>query len=244
MKGTFAIFLREILILRRRIVKQLLSYAISPLLFLIAFGWGLGSRVTLEGTNYLTFLIPGLIAMSSMNQSFAISSEINIARFYWHIFEEFQASPVSEIAIATGEVMAGMLRGVLSTTVILVLSFIFGVKLKIGVPLFLSVLVNCFTFSSLAIITSMVVRSHSDQAILSNFVITPMAFLCGTFFSLKSLPAWAYYLINVLPLTHTTRAIRASALGKNIPWNSLFFAFALGVLFFIIGVKTVSSARD
>ncbi len=244
MKGFLGVFLRELLIIKKRIVKMLVSFSVSPLLYLIAFGWGIGHKITVEGMNYLSFLIPGLVAMSSMNRSFAISSEINIARFYWKIFEEFQAAPVSNFAIAAGEVLGGILRGLLASAVIIVLALFFGVRLNLGFFFFLAVLGNTFAFSSLALITSMLVKSHADQAMLTNFVITPMAFLCGTFFSLKTLPKWAYYTVKMLPLSHATIAIRAAALGKPMPWNALVITFCFGIVFFIIGIWAIRGAQE
>jgi len=223
---------------------MLISFSVTPLLYLIAFGWGLGHKMTVEGVPYIFFLLPGLIAMSSMSRSFAISSEINIARFYWHIFEEFQAAPVSNLAIASGEVLGGILRGFLASIIIIIFAFLFHVKIHLNPVLFLAILGNTFAFSSLALITSMLVRSHADQSMLNNFIITPMAFLCGTVFSLKALPDWASGLIRLLPLSPATKAIRASALGHSIPWIALGSVFACGIVFFILGIISIRGARE
>jgi len=239
MKGFFAVFLREMLIIRKRLFKIILSFSVSPLLYMVAFGLGLGKRLEMENVQYMVFLVPGLIAMSSMGQSFAISSEINISRFYWKIFEEFQAAPVSNFAIALGETLSGMVRGVMAATVIIMLAIVFGVRIHLSLYFWMSVLVNAFIFSALAVNTAMLVRSHADQAMLSNFVITPMAFLCGTFFSLQSLPGWAYFVVQALPLTHTSGIIRAAALGNAMPWNHFFIALGFGIVFFVSSIYMV-----
>ena len=243
MRGFTGIFTRELLIIKKRLLKMLISFSVTPLLYLIAFGWGLGQKMTVEGVPYITFLIPGLIAMGSMTRSFAISSEINIARFYWRIFEEFQAAPVSDLAIAVGEVLGGILRGFLATAIICVFAVFFHVRIHVTGAFLLAVLANAFTFSSLALITSMVVRSHADQSMLNNFVITPMAFLCGTVFSLKALPGWAHALIRWLPLSPATRAIRAAALGHLMPWDALATVLCFGIIFFILGTTAIRSAK-
>jgi len=244
MRGFMGIFSREVMIIKRRFLKLLISFSVTPLLYLIAFGWGLGHKMTMEGVPYITFLLPGLIAMSSMSRSFAISSEINIARFYWRIFEEFQAAPVSNLAIASGEVLGGIFRGFFASFIIIVFAFLFQVKIHLNPGFFLAVLGNTFTFSSLALITSMLVRSHADQSMLNNFIITPMAFLCGTVFSLKTLPAWASGLIRLLPLSPATKAIRATALGHPIPWIATGSVFIYGLIFFILGVAAIGGARE
>ena len=136
----------------------------------------MGKNITIEGHTYIEFLIPGLAAMASMTQAFAIGSEINIARFYWHIFEEFQAAPISNIAYVIGEVLAGMTRALLAGLVILILGALFGVVLSYNGWLWLAFMLNAFVFASLAVGLAMIVKSHADQAMMTSFVITPMAF--------------------------------------------------------------------
>ena len=168
--------MREMLILKRRLKRQLAGMAVSPLLYLIAFGYAMGDLVRFDGHTYLEFLIPGLVAMSSMTQSFGIATDINVARFYWYIFEEFQAAPISNSAYVAGEVAAGMTRGILSVSVILALSLPFGVILHYGPLFWVAVLLNSFVFSALAVALAMLVKSHADQSLVTGFVITPMAF--------------------------------------------------------------------
>ncbi|ETR72617.1 MAG: ABC-2 type transporter [Candidatus Magnetoglobus multicellularis str. Araruama] len=113
-KGFTAVYLREMLLLKRRLIKLIPSWSVSPLLYLIAFGYAMGREITIDGHTYMEFLIPGLVAMSSMTQAFAIATEINVARFYWHIFEEFQAAPISNFSYVSGEVLAGITRAFFS----------------------------------------------------------------------------------------------------------------------------------
>ena len=244
MHGFIAVYYRELLILKRRFVKMIASMSISPLLYLIAFGYAIGKAVRIHGHTYIEFLIPGLIAMSSMTRAFAIGSEINIARFYWHIFEEFQAAPISNISYVLGETMAGVTRAMLSTFVIILLGILFGVALSYSVIFWLAIFLNAFIFASLAVGLAMIVKSHADQAMLTNFVITPMGFLGGTFFPVEKLPLWAQKIILLLPLTHASRIIRASAFGEPISYFSLMFLAFLGIFFFFIAVGLVNKARD
>ena len=243
-QGMIAVYLREVLILKRRLKRQLAGMAVSPLLYLIALGYAMGDAVQVNGHTYLEFLIPGLIAMGSMTQSFSIATDINVARFYWFIFEEFQAAPLSNTAYVAGEVLAGMTRALLAIAVILLLSLLFGVKLYYGPLLWLFVLLNSFVFASLAVALAMLVKSHADQSLLTNFVITPMAFLGGTFFPVDRLPVWAQKILSILPLTHASEAIRAVAFGQA-PNPRAFVVLAVsGLLFFLLALGTVGKARD
>jgi len=244
-KGWFAVYYRELLILKRRLSRLLSSMSVSPLLYLIAFGYAMGNEVRVGEHTYMEFLIPGLVAMSSMTQAFAIASEINISRFYWHIFEEFQAAPISNMAYVLGEVLAGMTRALISILVIIVLGGIFGVVLNYHNPLFwLGILLNSFVFASLAVAMAMLVKSHADQAMLTSFVITPMAFLGGTFFPVDRLPIWAQKPIELLPLTHASRIIRDASFGISPNLFSYLLLIALGSILFLIAYYCVNKARD
>jgi ABC-type multidrug transport system permease subunit len=244
MKPFFALLLREMLILRRRALKQLLAHTVPPLLFLITFGWGLRDRLSVDGSPYILFMIPGLIAMSSMRQSFSLSSDINISRFYWKTFDEIRSTPVSDLTYTAGEVSAGVIKGWLAAAVILILALLFGVTVRVTGLFALSVTLNALIFSSIAVITSMLVRGHADQGLLTNFVITPMAFLCGTFFPLESYPAWVRYAVYALPLTHGARAIRASALGRPYPFSSLIYLAGAGAVCFLLAAWVIRKSKD
>ena len=207
-KGWTAVYFREMLILKRRLSRLVSAWSVSPLLYLVAFGYAMGKDLTVQGHSYIEFLIPGLAAMGSMTQAFAIGSEINIARFYWHIFEEFQAAPISKTAYVLGEVLAGMTRALLAVVVILVLGRLFGVRLSLNIFFWAGVLLNSFVFSSLAVALAMLVKSHADQAMMNSFIITPMAFLGGTFFPVERLPEWVQNLLLLLPVRKLTLKLR------------------------------------
>lgn len=243
MRAFYAIVMRETLILRRRWLSLAFSYALSPLLFMITFG--LGTRIgDVEGIPYLVFLVPGLIASSSMRNSFSLSSEINIARFYWQVFDAIRSTPISDLVYTLGEVVSGMIRGLLGAAVILVIAAVFGVSISTNVLLAAAILLNTFVFSSLAVITAMVVKTHGQQAMLANYVITPMVFLCGTFFPIQNYPTWIQTLIRLLPLTHASLTIRAAALGRPFPYGSLAYLAAFGAICFAGAVFTIRASKN
>ena len=218
--------------------------AVSPFLYLVAFGYAFSDVVRFDGHTYLEFLIPGLVAMSSMTQSFAIATDINVARFYFYIFEEFQAAPISNLAYVTGEVLAGVTRAMLSIAIILILAMTFGVVLHYGLLFWVAVILNGFAFSALAVTMAMLVKSHGDQSLLTNFIITPMAFLGGTFFPVERLPEWTRDILFFLPLTHASRAVRAAAFDQTPIFNDYIILALVGVVFFGMALCSVNKARD
>jgi ABC-2 type transport system permease protein len=244
MSACLAIYLRELLILKKKFFRQMASMSVAPLLYLVAFGLGMGQGVQVDGRSYIEFLVPGLVAMSSMTQAFAIASEINIARFYWRIFEEFQAAPIRNIAYVTGEVLAGMTRALLSVAVIILIALISGVTLSYNVFFWVAVSLNSFLFASLAVCLAMLVKSHADQALLTNFFITPMAFLGGTFFPVERMPLWAQDVLHFLPLTHAAKAIRSTAFGLAPEISSYLLLAGLGTILFVLAFLCVNKAKE
>jgi Nod factor-specific ABC transporter NodJ protein len=243
-RGWTAIYFREMLILRRRLSKLISTWSVSPLLYLLVFGYAMGKGINVQGHSYIEFLLPGLVAMASMTQAFAISSDINIARFYWHVFEEFQAAPISNAAFVLGEVLAGLTRSLLAGCVILILGAFFGIVLSYNIFFWLAFLLNSFFFASLAVGLAMLVKSHADQAMLNSFIITPMAFLGGTFFPVENLPGWAQNLLYLLPLTHASQAIRTCAFGGIPKFLDYLLLAGIGSLTFVFAMLCVNRARD
>jgi ABC-type multidrug transport system permease subunit len=244
MNALLAVYLREMLILRRRLGRQAMAMSVSPLLYVLTFGLALGGSVQVDGRSYLEFLIPGLAAMSSMTQSFAMAGEINVARFYLHVFEEFQAAPIPRISYVLGETLAGLTRAFLSIAIVLCLGFLFGVRLSYSPAFWLALFLNALAFASLAVAMAMVVKTHADQALLNNFIITPMAFLGGTFFPLEKLPTWAGTALSLLPLSHASKAARNAAFGLETPLSSYFFLALTAAVFMLLAIWSVTKARD
>ncbi len=244
MKGFLATYLREVLLLKKRFFRVLLSLSVNPLLYIFAFGIALGKNVTIGKRSYLEFLIPGLISATSMMQSFAINVEINISRFYLKIFEEFQCSPISYFGYALGEVLSGVTRAFLATFIILSISFLYGVKIHLNLYFFLTVFLNAFIFASLGLTSAMIIKSHADQALVTNFIITPMMFLGGTFFPTKNLPSFIKPFIESLPLTITSHTLRSIALYNSFkPFYMVILSFT-AVISFMVALYSLKLAKD
>ncbi len=223
--GIKGVLYRELNVYKKRARKQILASSLSPLLFLIAFGWGFGDKVVAGGMPYITFLIPGLITMSSLNQSYGIAQEINITRFYFHLFDEYLIAPITYMEIVLGEVLYGMFKGLLSTLLIFVYAVLFKVQLILSPLFFAAIIIHTFLFASLGTTMAMIVRDHGSQATVNTFVITPMIFLCGTFFPVDKLPYLFKLIVYVLPLTYSTKVIRASLTGGDV--NLLYFSLMI-----------------
>lgn len=238
MTGFYTVFARDMLSLRRKFLRYVLAGMVNPLLLLVAFGWGLGRGIRVEGVDYLQFIVPGIIALSGMNTSFnTVGVPLNLSRRYTKTLEVYLTSPISPASIALGKVLAGVVRGLLSSAIILILGLIFGAKLSINAMVLGIIILNCFLFASLGLYMGLVLWSHEDMSNFTTVVLLPMAFLGGTFFSPHNLPAGLSALIYLLPLTHVSVSLRAVTLGSALPFTSILVLLGYGVLFFYLGTR-------
>ena len=237
--GVRGVLYRELTLFSRRARKQVPASLVSPLLFLVAFGWGFGGGTTVEGVPYLSFLVPGLVAMSSLMQSYGIAQELNISRFYFHVFDEFLIAPVPAFQVVLGETLAGMVRGLLSAALILLIAGLFGVAPAPAPLLAVALLAHTFVFAALGVAMAMLVRDHAGQASVTNFVITPMVFLGGTFFPVERLPPLLQACVAALPLSHSVRLIRDSFLGRGSDPVHLGVLLAFAAGFFALALRAV-----
>jgi len=246
MSGYYPVFLREMMLFRRRFLRlgYFFSAMFAPLLYLLAFGLGLGHRISIAGGSYLDFLLPGLIAMSSMNNSYTwIATSLTVGRLHFRTFQVFIQSPVSPTAIVLGEVLAGMVRGLFASSMILLVGFFLGSGLYF-MPLFIpALLLNCFLFASLGVVSGLRAKSHEDTATFSNFFILPMAFFGGTFFPIEEMPRWLQFVIRILPLAHTNKLMRAKCMGPDC-LLSLAVLVIFAVIFFVISIYLVRTYSE
>lgn len=244
MMGLQGILWQEFCVFRRKIVGTTLGFLVSPILYLVAFGWGMGSNVEVAGVSYMAYIIPGIIGMNTMMTSFSnTANTINISRIFYKTFEDYMISPINMTVYALGKIIAGACYGIYSATLIMVMVLIFTSDLVITPYFILVALLNCFVFAALGFLMGLLVNSHSDMAKFTSFVITPMSFLCGTFFPIDKMPEVLKWLIYLLPLTHTTLALRST--GESIAQMMLHVGVLLAylVVLFIVGARRCKRAE-
>lgn len=233
----FTILWREYIFFKRRFFKITTSAIMTPILYLIAFGWGLGRDITVEGANYMYFIMPGIIALTTMNTSFnAIAIRINISKLHEKSFEYYLTSPVNMYLLALGHILSGALRGMYAAFLIVLVSYAFGVYIHIDLYFVLICFLNSFLFASFGYGAALSIDSHYDMNRFTTYVMTPMSFLCGTFFSLKKLPSCMKTLIDLLPLTHASVSLRSIVLKGQFSYKSIFILIVYCVVFYFYGV--------
>jgi ABC-type multidrug transport system permease subunit len=223
--------------LRHRWRSIIATSIVQPLLYLVAFGYGLGRGVSFGGVSYLEFVIPGIVAVASFSNSFnGVASKLQVDRFFYKSFDELLLSPVSLFSIVFGKALVGALRGLISSVAIVLVGVVLSPSLIVSPLFMLTLVVSCFVFALFGVLIAFVITSHEDTNTFNGFVMLPMTFLCGTFFSLGALPDVAKAVLFALPLTHSSQALRAAALGEVFPWLSLLALLSFGVAFFVASV--------
>lgn len=219
---------------KRRWLRTLLVSLVGPVLYLIAFGYGLGRGINVQNGNYLDFVIPGIIALTAMTSSYnGAGTKLNVSRRFYKTFDEFLMSPISHTALIIGKSLIGVIRGLISAIAFLIIAFILSHTLLIS-PLFVvTLLISCFTFAFLGVLAALLANSYEDMGNFTTFIILPMTFLGGTFFSVSGLPIVLRVILYVLPLTHSSVCLRAEALGQPFPWISLLALIGFGLAFFL-----------
>lgn len=229
---------REYLFFKRRIARITSSAIMSPILYLIAFGWGLGRDVVVEGSTYMHFIIPGIIAITTMNTGFnAVSSRIVTSKLYERSFEYYLTSPISMPLMSLGYILSGALRGIYAAALIVLVSLLFGVQINIDLYFIIICFLNSFVFSALGYVAALSIESHYDMGRFNTYIMTPMSFLCGTFFSLENLPGAIKAIIGILPLSHASTSLRSIVLKGGFSYNSIAVLLIYAVLLYLIGVK-------
>ena len=221
------------------------SALVSPMLYMIALGWGLGSTSTVTDRPYIDFLVPGIIALSTMNNSFsAVGQPLNVQRLFERSFDQIIISPTPMPAYIFGQMLGGALRGMYSGMLILLLSIPFGASIQLSLPFFLVMLLNGMTFAALGILSAIVASSHGDIARFSTFFILPMTFLCNTFFPLERVPEFIQVLISILPLTHASSSLRAMAYGSAPNPLSLIVLTIYATVFMIVANMVIARRKN
>ena len=199
---------------RRDFYKITMAAMISPLMYLLIFGFGI--QTTSHGEPYLRFLIPGIVAMSTMTGSFgAVAQNMSVQRLYERALDQVMVSPTPLWQFIAGQILGGALRGMYAGAVILLLTLPIRSGLVFNGWSVLVMFLNGTVFATLGLVLSFLSKSYSDTPRYNAYIITPMSFLCNTFFSTDQMPGGFRQAVGILPLSQASRMIRAISHGED-----------------------------
>lgn len=213
-------------------VQTLIPPAITMVLYFVIFGSLIGSRIgQMGGFDYMSFVVPGLIMMAVITNSYGnVVSSFFSAKFTKSI-EEIQVSPTPGYIILLGYVCGGALRGLAVGVIVTILSLFFT-RLQIhnvGITVAVVVL-TAILFSLAGLINAIFANSFDDISIIPTFVLTPLTYLGGVFYSIDMLPAFWQGVSQLNPVLYMVNAFRYGILG--ISDVNVVYAF-VGIVVFI-----------
>ena len=207
--------------------QTLVPPAITMTLYFLIFGGLIGSRIgSMDGISYMSFIVPGLVMMSVIQNSYGdISSSFFGAKFGRHI-EEMLVSPMPNWVILGGYVAGAVLRGLMVGAIVLLIAMFFT-KVRVPHPFitFSTVLLGATIFALAGFVNAVYAKKFDDIAIVPTFILTPLTYLGGVFYSVKLLPGWAETATHANPIFYMVNAFRYGLLGvSDVP---LWVAYAL-----------------
>jgi len=220
-------------------VQTLLPSIITTTLYFLIFGTLIGSRIgKMKGYDYMDFIVPGLILMAVISNSYSNVVSSFYGSKFQHNIEEMLVAPmpgwVILVGYLSGGVMRGLIVGVLVTTVSL-----FFTDLNIAHPVMMVMvfLLTGVLFSSAGFINAVYAKSFDDISIVPTFVLTPLIYLGGVFYSIEMLPPFWQNASLLNPVLYMIDVFRYSVLGESdIPLQ-----YGLSVIaFFIISLLVIS----
>ena len=220
---------------KRDFYKITLAAMVAPLMYLIVFGFGV--QTMSHGEPYLNFLIPGVVAMTTMNGSFnAIAQNLNVQRLYEKAFDQVLISPTPLWQFIVGQIIGGSLRGLYAGCVILLLTMPLGTGLVFNGISFLIMALNGAVYSAVGVVVSFIAKNHADVPRFSNYIIMPMAYLCNTFFSNSTMPHGLREAVGILPLSQASQMIRAIASKQPVSYMGILVLLVYLVIFTLIAM--------
>jgi ABC-2 type transport system permease protein len=235
LSGMYAVFLRE-LIRYIRSKERIVGSLTFPLFFLLVFGVGLGSSVSLKGFNidYLDFLAPGIIAMVLLFTS--IFSGVSVI---WDrelgFMKEMLIAPVSRFSIVMGKCIGTATSTMVQATLMFVIVILMGANIDVGMfPFALPVMfLASIMFVSIGVAVGSLLRNVEGFQVIMNFIIQPMFFLSGALFPINQLPTWLQVITYLDPMTYAVEIIRYIFTGvSTLPILMSFGALIFFVMFF------------
>lgn len=215
-------------------VQTFLPSVITSSLYFLIFGKVLGPRIgEVHGVDYMTFVVPGLVMLSIVTNSYANTSFVFFqSKFFARSIEEILVSPTPPWVMIAGFIGGGVLRGVIVGTLVLIIATFFtGLTLGISslAIILLFAVLAALVFSLAGLVNGIYAKSIDGINIVPTFVLTPLVYLGGVFYSIDALPGWWQTATYANPLFYIINGFRHGFLGTAdvAPWISIAMLFAM-----------------
>nr|BET44787.1 MAG: ABC transporter permease [Candidatus Aschnera chinzeii] len=209
------IWFKEIRRFMRIWIQTLLPSTITIVLYFIIFGELIGKKIgDMNGIKYIEFIVPGLIMMSVITNSYAnVSSSFFSAKFQKNI-EELLTAPISSHILIIGFIGGGVFRGILISIIVTIISLFFiSLHIYSYTIVIIITLMTSIVFSLAGFINAIYAKSFDDISITPTFILTPLSYLGGIFYSLNILPCFWQKISKLNPIVYMISGLRYGFLG-------------------------------
>lgn len=228
---------------KRDFFKITLAAMITPVMYLIIFG--IGVQTVSHGEPYLNFLIPGVVAIATMSGSFsAVAQNMSVQRLYEKALDQVMISPTPLWQFIVGQILGGALRGMYSAAIILLLVSPINTGLHFGLYSFFVMFLNGTVFATIGLVLSFLSKSYADTPKYNAYIITPMSFLCNTFFATEQMPAGFRQVVSFLPLSQASGMIRSLSHGEAADPIGLVVLFGYLAIFGTLSVIIIYKKKN
>ncbi len=223
-------------------VQTFLPSIVTAVLYFTVFGTILGERIgEMQGVPYLHFVIPGLVMLAIVTNAYANTSFTFFqSKFFFRGIEEILVSPTPTWLLILGFISGGVVRGVLIGALVLAVALFFtGLSLSVH-SLFIILgfaLLTSLLFSLAGLVNGIYAKSIDAINLVPTFVLTPLVYLGGVFFSVHALPSWAQIVMYGNPLFYLINGFRLGFLGVSDISLYLALGVLAGLLLILVGVS-------
>jgi ABC-2 type transport system permease protein len=215
--------------------QTLLPPAVTMTLYFVIFGNLIGSRIgDMGGFDYMQYIVPGLIMMSVIQNSYGNVVSSFFSTKFQHSIEEMLVSPMSNVSILLGFVAGGVARGICTGSIVTLLSLFFTrLQVQHAGVIMLVVVMTAVLFSLAGFINAIFARKFDDVTIVPTFILTPLIYLGGVFYSIDLLPEFWRGVSMANPILYMVNAFRYGVLGVS--------DVDVGISLLMIGAFTVAA---
>ncbi len=220
---------------------------ISSILYILIFGFTLEKRIdNINGIPYTLFILPGLIMMNALTNATSNSSSSMLQMKLLGQLPDILQAPLSSFEISMAYIIGGTVRGTINGILILLVGVALGDMVVVSpVKTLLFIFLVSWAFSSIGLLLGQLSESWDQLATMQNFILTPLSFLGGIFYSIKMLPDWAQSLSLFNPIYYMINGLRFTILGisDSNPSHSFIIAIFMTVVFTTASIKLMESGK-
>jgi ABC-2 type transport system permease protein len=241
--GLYALWYREFKVFLRE-KSRIVSSLFTPLLWIVVFGGGLGSSVSLGGTNYQVFIFPGILTMTILFSSIFFGLYI-----VWDkkidFFKEVLVAPLSRLTIFAGKTLGGCTDALIQGSLMLAFGVILGISYSVQmvVQTMIFMLVLAAAVVSIGLIIGSFMESPEGFNLIVSFLVFPLFFLSGALFPIDNLPSWLRVFTTLNPVTYAVDGMRGVMLGMSTFPVIMDFGVLLGFAVVMIVIGSIAFSR-